>query len=238
VPDSRSQRSAAPKDRELLAPGQLVRLRGAAEHLAWLWSRGYGEVSSLALVGDRFELTRRQREAVMRCACSDEALERRNARRIERSALEGGKLAIDGYNVLTTVEAALGGGAILLARDGCARDLASMRGTWRRVSQTRPALELTGQFLARSGLLDCAWYLDSPVSNSGRLRQVLLEHGEARGWRWRVEMAPDADRALLEQSAPVASADRRVLDGCRAWFNLARETIEESVPQAWWVDLR
>ena len=49
--------------------------------LSWLLGRGYAIVSAVKLVGDRWSLTERQRMAVRRAACSDEA----RAGRLERS---------------------------------------------------------------------------------------------------------------------------------------------------------
>jgi hypothetical protein len=59
----------------------------------------------------------------------------------------GQPIELDGFNVLTTVEAALADGVLLLGRDGCLRDMASMHGSFRRVEETRPALECVGRVL-------------------------------------------------------------------------------------------
>src|SRR5690606_13861789 len=166
------------------------RLRAAVGDFSWLLARGYAEVSALKLVGDHFLLTQRQRTAVMRAACSDEALARRHAHQVGREARCGRPLLLDGYNVLPTVEAALAGGFVPMARDGCYRDMASMHGTFRAVEETRPALALVGEFLADCGATPCVWYLDSPVSNSGRLRGAMTALARERGWNWRVELVP------------------------------------------------
>ena len=121
-------------------------LASAAADLAWLLSRGYAAVSALKLVGDRYRLAARQRTAVARATCSDASCAARQSRRVDCAA--GAPLSIDGYNVLTTVEAALAGGVILAARDGTYRDMASMHGSYRKVAETRPALELIGRTLA------------------------------------------------------------------------------------------
>jgi hypothetical protein len=75
--------------------------------------------------------------------------------------LTGRLLLIDGYNLLITVEAALAGGVVLRARDGTYRDMASVHGTFRKVQETLPAIELIGLLLARHGATQCTWYLDS-----------------------------------------------------------------------------
>ena len=237
MPDSRHHRGPHPEDARLFAADQLPALRFAVAELSWLLSRDYGEPSALKLVGDRHRLDARQRMAVMRSACSDQALAGRTSRRVELDALRGLPLNLDGYNVVTTVEAALGGGVILAARDGTFRDLAAMHGTFRRVEETIPAAELVGKLLAPSGTGRCKWFLDSPVSNSGRLKQVLLDVATRHSWDWRVEVVPDADAAVGTGGAIVASADSVVLDRCGGWFNLAREIVERHVRTAWVVSM-
>jgi hypothetical protein len=237
MPDRRMHRGPHPDDERLFGPEMVPCLVSATNDVCWLLTRGYAGLSSLKLVGDRYELEQRQRTAVSRCACSDSAKSRRTARRISIDNLVGQTLLIDGYNVLTTVEAALAGGFILAARDGCYRDMASVHGTWRRVQETLPAIELIGRFLADRGVGECRWYLDRPVSNSGRLKRILLDLAAGRGWRWDVELVADPDRILAAASQPVATADSAVLDHCTAWLNLAREIVSTRVPQARIVDL-
>jgi hypothetical protein len=137
----------------------------------------------------------------------------------------------------TTIEAALAGGVILHARDGCFRDMASVHGTWRKVLETQPAAELIGRFLADRRVCTAVWYLDSPVSNSGRLKTILREIAAARGWNWTIELVPNPDRVLREAEGIVATADSNILDHARRWVNLAREVVLHHVPQAQIVDL-
>ncbi|NQT12874.1 MAG: DUF434 domain-containing protein, partial [Planctomycetes bacterium] len=205
--------------------------------LCWLLSRGYVNPSALKLVGDRFGLRARQRTAVGRAACSDEDRAGRERHRIDAGQLAGRALWIDGYNVLTTIEAALAGGVILAARDGAYRDMASMHGSYRKVAETRPALELLGKVLAEFEVGECRWYLDRPVSNSGRLKKIIEETAAERGWRWAVELVADPDPVLAASDEVVATADSVILDACRGWFNLARETVGRGVPGADVVEL-
>lgn len=205
--------------------------------LSWLLSRGYAETSSLKIVGDRHSLLDRQRRAVMRCACGDDALEGRSSRRIHPAQMAGRVLWIDGYNVLTSLEAALAGGLLLGARDGCWRDLASMHGTYRKVEETAPALEMMGRWLSRYQIDYVRWLLDRPVSNSGRLRGIMLEVAQSHAWPWEVDLEFNPDRVLVEASQVVATADSMVLDRAAHWLNLARHVIEECVSEYWLMDL-
>lgn len=236
--DHRQHRGANPKDAEAFAPEMLERLREACADLCWLLSRRYADRSAAILVGDRFALTERQRIAVRRCACSDDDLLGRRSREMPAGELAGATLIeIDGYNVLTTVETALADGVVLIGRDGTYRDMASMHGNFKRVAETPKAIALIGQTLARCGARAAVWYLDAPVSNSGRLKQLILEIAAAERWEWRVELVPDPDRVLAVSSAVVATADSAILDLCSRWFSLAREVVHEHIPEAWMVSL-
>jgi hypothetical protein len=248
MPDRRLHRGPHPDDARLFGAGALGQLRAAAADFCRLLDRGYPHDSTLKLVGDRYDLVARQRTAVSRCCCSQSQAARRQSRQVGGGRLRGAALWIDGYNVLTTIEAALAGGVILSGRDGTYRDMASMHGTYRKVAETRPALELLGRALSEAGPAQCRWLLDAPVSNSGRLRSVIEEMAAGGGWPWTIELSRDPDSVLVQESAGaaapaagcpagsppiiVATADSAILDRCGPWFNLARETIRRYVPGA------
>ena len=237
MPDKRTHRGPHPADEKLFAAGAISNLLRAIADFSLLLTKGYAEKSALKLVGDRFSLTQRQRLAVMRSACSDEQLVSRNQRCIAPKNLEGKSIAIDGYNVLITIEAAMSGGVILKGRDGCFRDLASVHGTYRKVTETIPALELIGQFLREAGAGQTLWLLDSPVSNSGRLKTLIGELARKNNLDWDVELLLSPDSELKKTDAVVASSDSVVLDGCGKWVNLAMEIIKSKLPSAKVIDL-
>lgn len=237
MPDKRRHRGPHPEDRDLFSPQQVPRLRAATAELSWLLDRGYADKSALRLVGDHHQLAERQRRAVMRAACGETSRRMRQGREILPRGLAGQRLAIDGYNVLTSVEAALAGGVLFIGRDGCLRDVASMHGSFRRVAETQPALEAVGAYLGKQSLAAATWYLDKPVGNSGRLKKAIVDLGAARRWNWRVEVVVSPDAELAKGDDVVATADSIVLDRCHRWVNLARHVIEASVPEAWIIDL-
>jgi len=245
VPDKRQHRGAHPEDYRLFEPQAWPHLRAAAADLSWLLSRGYSSPSGLKLVGERYNLAERQRMAVLRSACSDDAFARRRgheARARSVAPLRGQAVLIDGFNVLTTVEAALAGGVILQARDGCYRDIASMHGTFHKVKETIPAITLIAEALAALEVSECLWYLDRRVSNSGRLKKMIMEIVATRSAThypplWRVESVIDPDSLLARSTDVIATADSQLLDQCQHWFSLAREVVSRFVPGAHVVDL-
>lgn len=258
MPDKREHRGPHPSDATLFAADKAPALREALADFSLLLSKGYADKSALKLVGDRFGLTQRQRLAVMRSACSDAQRQSRLSRRVEIDALSGRMLAIDGYNLLITIEAALSGGLIFRGRDGCFRDLASIHGTYRKVEETIPALTLIGAFLADLGIAEALWLLDSPVSNSGRLKTLIEELAQDHRWPWTVRLSLNPDAELRGQftvdSSPfparrqlatenrqlppiVVTTDSVVLDACGQWTNLAAEIITRRLPDAALIDL-
>jgi len=237
VPDKRTHRGPHPSDSKLFGADCRAHLQNALTDYAWLLTRGYAEKSALKLVGDRFALTKRQRLAVMRCACSDPQRTVRAKSRLPISDLLGQSLAIDGYNVLITIEAALSGGLIFKGRDGCLRDLAGIHGTYRKVDETIPALKLIGDFLKQTEITHCLWLLDSPVSNSGRLKTLITQLAEEHDWPWDVQLLLNPDTALKETSDIVATSDSVILDHCGQWINLAEAIIAETLPKTTVIDL-
>jgi hypothetical protein len=237
MPDKRQHRGPHPDDAGLFAEGELSRLRGAMADYCLLLSKGYAQPSSLKLVGDKFELTQRQRLALMRSGCTQEQKASRRSRRVSLKSLAGMEVAIDGYNVLITIESALSGGVLMRGVDGCIRDLASVHGTYRHVEETMPALELVGSVLAETYVTRALWLLDAPVSNSGNLKKRMTELAESRGWPWLVRLVTSPDAELKVSTDTAATTDSAILDACGQWVDLAGEIVTSRLPGVGVVDL-
>jgi hypothetical protein len=237
VPDQRAHRGPDPRDAIAFAPSAWPALRGAVADLSWLFSHGYAPVSALKLVGDRWSLTERQRKAVGRSSCSDQARERRRVSQASAETVAGRAITIDGFNVLTTIEAALGGAVVLICRDSTCRDIAGIHGSYRKVAETLPALYRLSTVLQTLKVGACHWLFDRPVSNSGRIRDVVLEIAAERGVEWSVELVDNPDALLASSSEIVATADSAILDGGPPWLNLARLAVESVCIEAMIVDL-
>ena len=237
--DRRRHRGRHPADAELFAVDQRATLLTAVGELSWLLERGYSDTSAIRLVGDRHGLRKRQRLAMRRCACAESAALARRVRRAEVGGLRGRLLAIDGFNCLITLEAALSGGLVMVGRDRVLRDLASVHGSYRRVDETRAAIVMVGELSAEHEVASLRWYLDRPVSNSGRLAALLRSVADEREWSWSVELVDNPDRVLVAQhdADVVVSSDSWVIDNCGEWADLPAAIIAERIAEAWIVDL-
>lgn len=221
----------------MFSKNAVVRLGQGTSDLCWLLSRGYALRSATELVGNRYTLTRRQRMAVSRSACSEQALVLRRQREVTAAQMRDQELWIDGYNVLTALESALAGGVILLGRDGCCRDVAGVHRRHRKVDETLPSLQSVGKLTQDWGVSACRWWLDRPVANSGRLRTFMLEAAAAAGWPWTVDLVYNPDRTLAQTSHVVATSDSAILDRCQRWVNLTWLVVSQRIPQVRLVDL-
>jgi hypothetical protein len=240
MPDNRHHRGMHPQDADLFSNEQLDSLRRAVADMSFLLSRHYSDKAALKLVGDRYALTVRQRQAVSRGACSDTSRLDRLGRRIrEPRELKSARLAIDGFNCLITVESALSGGLIIKGRDSAHRDLASVHGTYKKVDETLPAVVLIGRCLEPLELTMATWFLDSPISNAGRLAQLLRQTADERHWPWQVVLSANPDKEIVETDAVVASSDSWILDRCARWIDLPSTVISHArdAIHAWIVDL-
>ena len=237
MPDKRTHRGPHPSDTKLFGPEAVPALRSAMADFSLLLTKGYADKSSLKLVGDRFSLTQRQRLAIMRSACSDRQLQSRSLRSTQLNTIAGKPLAIDGYNILITIEAAISGAYILKGRDGCFRDLAGIHGTYRKVTETIPAVQLIGQFIKNAGVNKALWLLDSPVSNSGRLKKLIAELALQNNWNWEIKLLTNPDAELIKTDLIVASGDSVILDNCKSWVNLTAEIIKQKLTSVRLIDL-
>ena len=236
MPDKRKHRGAHPQDSSLFCQEKNAALRQAAADYSLLLTKEYPQNATLKLVGDKFELTERQRLAVMRSSCSDSQLGERLIRQLQTAELAGRDILIDGYNILITIESAISGGFLFVGRDGCMRDLAGLHGTYRKVNETIPAIELINGTLTELKAKNACWLLDKSVSNSGRLKGII--ESTKVNFHIEVKLLNNPDAELIQSEQIVATSDSDVLDKAKMWVNLAEFVIRNYVKNACIIDLR
>ncbi len=69
-------------------------------------------------------------------------------------------------------------GTLILGNDNYIRDLAGLRGTYKLIDKTELALDYLYKFLQEKNIKQINFYIDSPVSNSGRLKMKIIEYAE------------------------------------------------------------
>ncbi len=206
---------------------QIGKLKLAVEDMLYLLSREYPEKAASELVGNRYRLKTRQIQALRGASASATQLQNRQLKHVNSSSLKGETVYIDGFNVLILLESLLSEAYIFEGLDGCIRDLSGVHGTYKRVNQTLRAVELVASFYQKNKIQKLVWIFDKPVSNSGRIKQIILEFAEEHQLNWEGDLQYNPDKFLAESSETVISSDAWILDHCKAWLNLIGYLIKE-----------
>ena len=230
----RKHRGPAPEDELFHDPVRLRRLREAVKDLSWLLRRGYSAKAAGELVGNRYQLTGRERLALSHAAWD----RRERPGQLRPDQLKGRTVCVDGFNLLITLETALGGGVLIRGVDGRIRDLAAVHGNYTLRAETEAAIHLVLEGLRELGVRRSHWFFDRPVSNSGRLAALVESTARELGVEAEAEAVDGVDGRLKHCEGIVLSADAVILDseGVR-WFDLAEYLIKRKIPKAWIVDL-
>ncbi len=231
----RKHRGPAPEDGLFRDPERLRRLREAVKDLSWLLRRGYSSKAAAELVGNRYQLDSRERLALSHASWDRSD----RAGRLRPQELRGKQVCVDGFNLLITLETALGGGVLIRGTDGRIRDLAAVHGNYTLRAETEAAIRLALEGLRELGVKRSRWYFDRPVSNSGRLAALVESTARELGVEAEAEAVDGVDGRLKRCEGVVVSADAAILDSAGVrWFDLAEYLIEGKIPGAWIVDLR
>jgi hypothetical protein len=238
MPDRRRHRGPHPEDAVLFGdPIHLRKLALAAGDLAWLLGRRYAPKAALTLVGNRYQLHLRQRRALAHAVAAPEVARQRRQHQIAPSALTGGRLQVDAFNQIITIEVALAGGLLLRGHDRVWRDLASVHGTYRQVQETHAALKAIGDYLTALGVSEVVFLIDTPVSNSARLASRIRALAQEHNWPWGATLDANVDTTLRRTPDVVATSDSAILDRVTHWFDLAGAVVQQMTSTVWCVDL-
>ncbi len=226
---TRNRGKEASDDRLFGSSLMLEKLKEAVEDMCYLLSRGFAEKSSIQLVGNRYRLNARQQKALRGISASKQQISLRKERALLPEELKGMTVAIDGFNLLITLESALSEAYIFKGLDGYYRDISGVHGTYKRVQKTQQVLQMVADALQELGVLSVYWYFDAPVSNSGRLKTHLREMAEQQDLPWHIDLVNDPDKVLADSLEVVVSSDAWILDRAESNFNLVEYLLENKI---------
>mgnify|MGYP003574872037 CR=1 FL=1 len=201
------------------------KLKEAVADMHYFLSRGYGEKATLVLVGNRYRLNARQQQAVRGMSASQSQIVDRKSKEIQNKDLEGKEIVIDGFNVLILLESILSKAYVFTGLDGYIRDLSSVYGTYRKVNQTSQAIDIIVDFFRNEKVKTAHWLFDKPVSNSGKLKQIIEEIALKNCLDWKVELVNNPDKVMAESNQIAITSDAWILDHALANFNLMKYVL-------------
>lgn len=210
-------------------------LKTAQQDICTLINRGYSIDKTTEFVGNHFMLSARQRLALKRAiAPNNDIINRQN--HLITKLPEKSTVNIDGLNLIITLEVVLSNSTVIKCMDNTIRDLAGLRGTYKIVDKTLIALELIANKFSDMNIDKAVFYLDSPVSNTGRLKTNIMEMSKDWNFKVEVNLVYNAD-VILEKLDNVITTDGIILNKCKGWLNTAYEIASENIDHFNYIDL-
>ena len=203
------------------------RLLNACLDYKYLLARGYNREGALRFVGNRYLLSKVERLLLYRAVFSPEEVAERRKKLIQASVLRGKTALIDGFNVLTTIEAALRGDKIFLCEDGFVRDLTSIYRKIKINPLTFRALEEALEALRELKVGRVLMIFDAQVSRSGDLSSSVNELLNEKGIRGEAFTSKSADSEIVRLEGVIMSSDSYIISRAKELFDLAGHIIRE-----------
>jgi hypothetical protein len=215
---------------KIISEPDLSLIKEAAIDFRYLLARGYPRQNALALVGNRYDLEHTARQLLHRGVFAPSEAAARRARLRRLADLPGRPLAVDGHNVLITLECATRGLPLVAADDGWLRDVGQVSRSFQASPETDRVLILRADYLARGPVGPLQVFYDAPLSKSGQLARRTRELWTSRGLQAQAAAVPVPERDLAAFPGPIATSDTALIDSHPEVVDLAGEIIRE---QGW-----
>ena len=196
-------------------------LQMAAEDFRYLLNRGYPRKTTLELVGNRYQLTADLRHLLHRGVFADSDSRRRREKKVSAKDIFNKNLAIDGHNVLITIEAGLSGRPLILGDDYFIRDISGLSGSFKKTEVTEKAIQFIINAIKIIKPRKTLFLLDAPISMSGKLAQ------EVRSQLKKENLSGDAmavivpEKILIGFPGVIATSDTAIIDQSEKVLDLA-----------------
>ena len=200
----------------------------ACEDFRLLKDKGYPEKATLKIVGDRYALSREQRNCLFRGIIRSERADARRRKIAAPRDADGAPLGIDWYNVLITVESYLRGVTLFISDDGVVRDSSATHGSYRRTAVTERAMREIVETLRTLHPRSIDVFLDAPIAFSGAMAGEVRERFTACACPVSVSLSHSADYPLKSFDGVVASSDSVILDSVSRVLDLPRCILERA----------
>ncbi len=213
-------------------------LQEAANDSRFLLNHEYPRKATLELVGNRYGLTSNERHLLHRGVFSYSDSRSRRKKKITAREVRNKNLAIDGHNVLITIEAGLSGRPLIFGDDGFIRDISGLSGSFKKTETTEKAIQFIINAIKNIKPRKTLILFDAPISMSGKLAQ------EVRRQLKREKLLGDAtavkvpERILIGFPGVVATSDTAIIDQSEKVLDLAghilkKKTKLDSLVQLW-----
>jgi hypothetical protein len=199
----------------------------AANDFRYLLARGYPRQATLTLVGNRYTLDHTARQLLHRGIFAPEIAAARRAKLRLLRDLPSLPLALDGHNVLITLECARRGIPLVAADDGWIRDVGQVSRAFRPSPETDRVLVLLADYLSQHPVGPLQVFYDAPLSFSGELARHSAALWTSRGLKVTAQAASVPERELAGFPGAIATSDTALIDAHDRVVDLAGEIIRQ-----------
>lgn len=192
----------------------------------YLIKREYPEKATLKIIGDRYSLNRVQRTILYRGVyCVN--LSKRRSKRLT-GTIKSKVLSIDCYNVVLTIANYMLGIPLYIGTDNLLRDAAESHGKSINEQFFYKALKLLLDYCSEHKVGAVNFFIDSPVSHSGKLALFIREELSRRGLEGDALTTKSPDHELIKiKRGLIATSDSIIIDKAEVkTVDLARQVLQ------------
>jgi hypothetical protein len=204
-------------------------IQKAAQDFRFLLNRGYPRKASLELVGNRYGLTSDERHLLHRGVFSNSDSESRRKKKVSIGDVRNKDLAIDGHNVLITVEAGISGRPLVLGDDGFIRDISGISGSFKQTETTEKAIQFIIRAIKKMRPSQILFLLDAPISKSGGLAEAVRNHLKKENITGDAMAIKVPERILIGFPGVVATSDTAIIDQSQKVLDLAGHVLRKNI---------
>jgi len=204
-------------------------LQNASEDFSYLLNRRYPRKAALELVGNRYGLTFDERHLLHRGVFSSKDSQARRKKKISIQGVRNKDLAIDGHNVLITIEAGLSGRPLVLGDDGYVRDISGLSGSFKKTKRTEEAIQSIITVLKKWKPRQTLFLLDAPISMSGRLAEEIRDRLKRDNLLGDAMAVKVPEKILIGFPGIVATSDTDIIDRSKKVLDLAGYVITKRI---------
>ncbi len=196
-------------------------LQKSAEDFRYLLTRRYPRKAALELVGNRYGLTFDERHLLHRGVFSRTDSQARRNKKVSIKEIRNKDLAIDGHNVLITIEAVLSGRPLVSGDDGFIRDISGLSGSFRKTESTEEAVQLIIKVLKKWKPRKTLFLLDAPMSMSGKLAEEIRDRLKQANLPGDAKAVKVPEKILIGFPGVIATSDTAIIDRSKKVLDLA-----------------
>ncbi|MCK5822873.1 MAG: DUF434 domain-containing protein [Bacteroidales bacterium] len=202
--------------------------KNAINDYIYLLEKKYPQKAILKLIGDKYLLSSVERTILFRGITTKNKIISRSTKLASENELFNQTIHVDCYNTLITIGSYLNGSTVFIGNDNFLRDASEIHGKIFRTELYEKSLSLIFYYLKTKNVSNILFYLDKPVSYSGKLCSDINDLLNKEKINGKAQTCESPDFILKNIDFGFCStSDSIIIDNSNVKiFDLSRKTIE------------